>query len=136
MKVYPFAANEECGFCLPPDLKRSTVTLLDEDGNVIDESAGLRGYYGRLLAHIYYNGDDFTAELVKKGYARVYVEGNCKKKQEYLQYQQQVMSAGAGLWGTCRSADCDPAYPDICIPPPSPDPHGLDGDHDGVGCKG
>jgi hypothetical protein len=48
--------------------------------------------------------------------------------------------------------NCDPSYPDFCIPPPppdlncdevngsdftvrSPDPHGFDGDSDGVGCE-
>lgn len=47
---------------------------------------------------------------------------------------------------------CDPSYPGVCIPPAppdldcgdiafrrfqvlSPDPHGFDGDHDGVGCE-
>ncbi len=52
------------------------------------------------------------------------------------------------------SAGCDPSYPDVCIPPRAqvgdldcgdveprrfvvlaPDPHGFDGDHDGVGCE-
>lgn len=50
------------------------------------------------------------------------------------------------------SADCDPSYPDVCIPSPPPDldcgqipfrrfrvvgsdPHRFDGDHDGVGCE-
>jgi len=49
-------------------------------------------------------------------------------------------------------ANCDPSYPDDCIPPPppdldcgdipyrrfrvlSPDPHGFDGDNDGIGCE-
>ena len=49
-------------------------------------------------------------------------------------------------------AECDPAYPDACIPPPppdldcgeiphrrftvlAPDPHGFDRDKDGVGCE-
>jgi hypothetical protein len=48
--------------------------------------------------------------------------------------------------------DCDPSYPDTCIPSPppdlncgdvseedfrvrEPDPHGFDGDNDGVGCE-
>jgi hypothetical protein len=48
---------------------------------------------------------------------------------------------------------CDPSYPDVCIPPPPPDlscsdvaftdftvlppdPHGFDGNEDGVGCEG
>jgi micrococcal nuclease len=56
-------------------------------------------------------------------------------------------SAGGGGGG-----DCDPSYPTVCIPPRppdldcgeisyrrfqvlSPDPHGFDGDNDGVGCE-
>jgi micrococcal nuclease len=51
------------------------------------------------------------------------------------------------------TSGCDPSYPDVCIPPAPPDldcpqipdrrftvvgadPHGFDGDHDGVGCEG
>ena len=52
-----------------------------------------------------------------------------------------------------RPADCDPAYPTVCIPPPPPDlncpelvplvnfqvlppdPHRLDADKDGIGCE-
>lgn len=54
---------------------------------------------------------------------------------------------------TASTQHCDPAYPDFCIPPPppdldcdnighrnfrvlSPDPHGFDGDGDGIGCEG
>lgn len=68
-----------------------------------DDTAGLRGYYGRLLAYVYINGTDFTAELVKKGYARVYEEGECRKENEYLQYQKDAMSENRGLW-SCRYA--------------------------------
>lgn len=49
-------------------------------------------------------------------------------------------------------SNCDPVYPDVCIPPPPPDldckdipyrrfrvlppdPHRFDGDHDGIGCE-
>lgn len=51
-----------------------------------------------------------------------------------------------------RTGSCDPSYPDVCIPPPppdldcgdiehrrfrvlQPDPHGFDGDRDGIGCE-
>lgn len=51
-----------------------------------------------------------------------------------------------------QSNNCDPSYPDFCIPPPTPnlncadipqkrftvtgpDPHGFDRDGDGVGCE-
>lgn len=128
-----------------------------------DETAGMRGYYGRLLAYVYVDGTDFTAELVKRGYARVYEEGECKKESEYLKYQQSAMQSGTGLWScslvattttttTTPSHNCDPSYPDVCIPPPPPDldckdvpynnfrvlppdPHHFDRDKDGIGCE-
>src|SRR5215216_7049443 len=54
--------------------------------------------------------------------------------------------------GEEEDAACDSSYPDFCIPPPppglncddvddtnfrvlSPDPHGFDGDNDGIGCE-
>jgi hypothetical protein len=54
--------------------------------------------------------------------------------------------------GNGEQTDCDSSYPDVCIPPPppnlncddisernfevrSPDPHGFDGDNDGIGCE-
>ncbi|ADC64647.1 nuclease (SNase domain protein) [Ferroglobus placidus DSM 10642] len=133
-----------------------------------DELAGLRGYYGRLLAYVYLqNGTDFTAELVKKGYARAYTEGEFKKEQEYVRYQEKAMAERLGLWScmpaptttatptpatTTTTPNCDPSYPDVCIPPPPPDldckdipyrnfrvlppdPHHFDGDGDGIGCE-
>jgi micrococcal nuclease len=64
--------------------------------------------------------------------------------------QTEVTDPAGGVAG------CDPAYPDLCIPPPPPDldcsyvydqgfrhisvlppdPHNLDGNHDGVACEG
>ena len=63
-------------------------------------------------------------------------------------------SSGSSSGGSSKVAKrCDPAYPDVCIPPPPPDldcgdiphrgfrvlppdPHGLDGrDNDGIGCE-
>lgn len=59
---------------------------------------------------------------------------------------------GSGGGGSGGGGGCDPSYPDFCIPPPPPDldcadinaknftvigddPHGFDGDNDGVGCE-
>jgi micrococcal nuclease len=127
-----------------------------------DSTAGFRGYYGRLLAYVYTeNGQDFTAELIKQGYARVYEEGECQKESEYLSYQNSAMNGNLGLW-ICRVLatptptqtlqNCDDAYPTVCIPPPPPDldcgdipyrnfqvlppdPHKFDRDKDGIGCE-
>jgi Staphylococcal nuclease homologue len=57
------------------------------------------------------------------------------------------------LEGCEPSVDCEPSYPNICVPRPPPalncndisdrnfkvvgsDPHGFDGDNDGIGCEG
>ena len=67
---------------------------------------------------------------------------------------------GGEAWTGCSSPpqqppppeNCDPSYPDVCIPSPSPDldcsdisfrnvqvlapdPHRFDGDGDGIGCE-
>jgi hypothetical protein len=58
-----------------------------------------------------------------------------------------------GGGGGGGGGNCSPAYPDFCIPPPPPDlscadvaphvnftvlppdPHGFDGNHNGIGCE-
>jgi hypothetical protein len=59
---------------------------------------------------------------------------------------------GGGSGGGGGGSGCDPSYPGVCIPPPPPDldcgdipyrnfivvgsdPHGFDGDGDGIGCE-
>lgn len=63
-----------------------------------DEVAGFKDYYGRYLAYVYVNGTDFNALLVKNGLARVYVEGEFKKKQYYLQLEEMARANKTGLW--------------------------------------
>jgi micrococcal nuclease len=58
----------------------------------------------------------------------------------------------AGRSNPAAASSCDPSYPGVCIPSPPPDldcgdisyrrfdvrgsdPHGFDGDNDGVGCE-
>lgn len=83
----------------------------------------------------------------------------------YLAAQQRARENGAGLWANrpalvqptvvpATGQQCHPAYPDVCIPPPPPDldcrdiphrrfrvdwtygdPHGFDGNRDGIGCE-
>jgi len=124
-----------------------------------------RGYYGRLLAYVYTSRDDTTPlgyELVEKGLARVYTEADFAFEEEYIQAEQLAKNKGLGLWGcasqqtqesgTTTQEECDPSYPDVCIPPQPPDldckdvpyrnfkvlppdPHRFDRDRDGIGCE-
>ena len=64
-----------------------------------DKLAGFKGYYGRWLAYVYtLNGTDFNAELLARGYARVYVEGEFQKKEEYLKLEKKAIDNKTGLW--------------------------------------
>jgi len=117
--------------------------------------------YGRVLAYIWLAGDLFNERLVNEGYAVVTTfPPNVRYVERFTAAQARARDAGRGLWGACPvdapqpvvGQTCDPSYPDVCIPPPPPDldcsdvvvrffvvrppdPHGFDGNHDGVGCE-
>lgn len=119
-------------------------------------------------------------ELVSQGFARVATfPPDVRYAELFLQLEREARSQGRGLWGACPAFGapeatptpvpspprapspaqpaqparrCDPAYPDVCIPPPPPDldcndipyrrfrvlppdPHGFDRDGDGIGCE-
>jgi len=68
---------------------------------VFDERAGLRDYFGRLLAYVYINGKDFGKMLIENGYARVYVEGEFFKESEYIKAEESALNFRKGVW-SCR----------------------------------
>ncbi|AGK61322.1 Micrococcal nuclease (thermonuclease)-like protein [Archaeoglobus sulfaticallidus PM70-1] len=86
----------------------------------LDPIARMRGYYGRLLAYIYYDSTDFTAELVKQGYARVYTEGNFERESEYVAYQSTAMENSVGLWTCSVEVASTPTLTPASTPTPTP----------------
>jgi micrococcal nuclease len=133
--------------------------------------------YGRTVGVIFTN-KNINLQLLQEGQAWVYEQyiGNCRTSAPELRQAQNVArTSRTGLWsqaspcppwdfrkGQCvaaspqripnQRANCDPSYPDVCIPPEppdlncgdiphrrfrviEPDPHGFDGDNDGVGCE-
>jgi micrococcal nuclease len=123
-----------------------------------------RDRYGRTLAHLYRlrDGLHVNAALVADGYAQVATyPPNVAPAHELLELQRTARAEGRGLWSACdlelppmpTVADgCDPSYPDVCIAPPPPvlncgdiphrrfavlppDPHGFDGNRNGIGCQ-
>lgn len=139
-------------------LVEGQTVYLEKDVSEVDR-------YGRLLRYVYLsNGLFVNAELLQRGYARVSTYPPDVRYQDlFLQLEREAREAGRGLWGqmpvllstptASQAHNCDPAYPDVCIPSPPPDlnckdiphrrfrvlppdPHRFDQDGDGVGCEG
>ena len=68
---------------------------------VPDRPPRARGFYERLLVYLHVDGGDFNARLVEQGYARVYEEGESRRKEEYLVLQEKAQAESRGLWA-CR----------------------------------
>jgi micrococcal nuclease len=134
--------------------------------------------YGRTVAEVFSQGRSINLQMVREGHAvvyRQYLNGCATTKNQYLVSESQAKSKKLGFWNQAKPVmpwdfrhgkkpanqptsttpvrkECDPAYPDVCIPPYPPDldcgeisyrnfrvlasdPHGFDGDGDGVGCE-
>jgi micrococcal nuclease len=120
--------------------------------------------YGRLLRYVVAGGTFVNLELVRQGFASAYKyppDTSCSS--DFAAAQAVAVGAELGLWAlpsptavraiaTTRAGNCDPSYPDVCIPRPPPDldcgdipyrrfrvlppdPHHFDRDHDGIGCE-
>ena len=63
-----------------------------------DENEGRRGYYDRLLAYIYADGEHFNYELVENGYARVYDDSDFMKQEEFYNAESAAQNSNRGLW--------------------------------------
>ena len=113
--------------------------------------------YGRVLAKVYCGDRILNSELLYNGYADI--------KTQYCSTSEFSGEAWAQEYGCgpkeiqpptpspqTNENNCDPSYPDNCIPssPPDldcgdipftnfkvlqPDPHRFDGDKDGIGCE-
>lgn len=127
----------------------------------VDGEADRRGGFGRLLAYVYVDGENFNEQLLSNGYARVY-DSSFSMRDEFDALERDARRGSVGLWGFEESQAIDPTptgTDDVDVPPPPPDgdydcsdfetraqaqavleatsgdPHGLDGDGDGVACE-
>ena len=129
-------------------LEGQTVTLVKD----VSET----DIYSRILRYVISGNQFVNYELVRQGYALASTyPPDVACSSAYAEAQNLAASEGLGLWAataTPDTPDCDPSYPDFCIPPPppdldckditgnnftvlSPDPHRFDGDGDGLGCE-
>jgi micrococcal nuclease len=87
-----------------------------------DSEADRRGYYGRLLAYVYIDGENFNYQLIDHGHARVY-DSTFSKSDEFYAAESDAQSAGIGVWA-CE----DPASElgEVTLERFHPDPVGDD----------
>jgi micrococcal nuclease len=84
---------------------------------VTDPESDRRGYYGRLLAYIYVDGESFGHMLLEKGYARVYTGAEFTLEEEYVQAESNAQDANRGLWAYDEEQTTPPSTE---TPTPSP----------------
>lgn len=116
----------------------ATTELEGEQVRVVtDPKSENRGYYGRLLAYVYFDGESFGAQLLERGLARVYTGGEFAREDEYLNIEADAQAANRGLWGfeedttptpvpEDRSSEGNNGDSGVTYPPPSND--GAPGD--------
>jgi micrococcal nuclease len=80
-----------------------------EVGLAFDPTEDRRGYYGRLLAYVYVDGEQFNARLVAAGHARVY-DSDVVERERYLGLERRARDERRGLWACADApaADGDP----------------------------
>lgn len=66
-----------------------------------DETEGRRGYYGRLLAYVYLDGEHVNYQLVADGYARVY-DSSFEKRERFYAAEDEAQHQELGAW-RCRT---------------------------------
>lgn len=64
---------------------------------VFDKKSPKKDSYGRYLAYIFVNGEDFNEDLIEYGYARVYVS-NFELLDRYLEKEEYAKKNKIGLW--------------------------------------
>lgn len=170
--------TDEAGFFEASEFTRklcpvgSTVVVDQDDRQPYDA-------YGRLLGKVYCDGKLLNSELLYNGHANILTQYcstsefsgetwaakyGCEAKTP--EAKQQVPKESQSQTSTptpptptpapaptpAKENNCDPSYPDVCIPPYPPDldcgeisyrnfkvlppdPHRFDGDKDGIGCE-
>ena len=63
--------------------------------------------FGRLLAFVNLDGEDFNRTLLELGLARAYTEASNTREREYLDVQQRAQADNAGLWA-CKAGTSTP----------------------------
>ncbi len=125
--------------CYGPAASRFTTKMLDGQEVRLEFDVERLDRYGRTLAYVWLGDELFNEVLVRRGFATVSTyPPNVKYVDEFTAAQREARSNLRGFWGAlCRlginlggggggaggggGGNCDPSYPDVCIPTYPPD---------------
>ncbi len=125
---------------------------------LVDEDDGqTEGSYGRIIGVIYCNDLNLNEELLDANLGNLSSEFCSRSEFSLSSWAQkhgctEISNPKTSSKSTEIRENCDPSYPDFCIPSPppdldckdipqkrftvlQPDPHRFDGDKDGIGCE-
>ncbi len=112
--------------------------------------------HDRLLRYVVTSSVFVNLKMIEEGYAKaVTYPPDVACQVIFQQAERTARELGKGLWASAEpfpTSNCDPAYPDVCIPSPPPDldcsevsyrnfrvlppdPHGFDQNNDGIACE-
>lgn len=126
----------------------------------VDPEADRRGSFGRLLAYVHHDGENFNRRLLADGYARVY-ESEFSLLAEFRTVEENARASETGLWDfdggpatetrtQSDGVEMPPLPPDgdydcsdfdtheqaqAVLEETVSDPHRLDADRDGIACE-
>lgn len=82
-----------------PEATEFTTSELDGEDVRLEPGVEERDYYGRLLAYVFVDGENFNQQLIEEGLARVAVyPPNTEYLDEFEAAEDEARSAGIGIW--------------------------------------
>jgi micrococcal nuclease len=88
--------------CFGPEASDYSTSRLEGRVVQLEDDVERHDIYGRRLAYVYVNGENFDEELLRKGYARLLViEPNHAHARDMLDDELDARARRAGLWGAC-----------------------------------
>jgi micrococcal nuclease len=88
--------------CYGPEASAYTASRLFGQVVRLEDDVERHDVYGRRLAYVYLDGENFEEELLREGYARLLViEPNHAHGRDLLDEELDARARGVGLWGAC-----------------------------------
>jgi micrococcal nuclease len=88
--------------CYGPEASAYTTSRLEGRLVQLEDDVERHDIYGRRLAYVYLDGENFDEELLRKGYARLLViEPNHAHARDMLDDELGARARRVGLWGAC-----------------------------------